>query len=168
MIESVSSFRYNSYMPQVFEGSLVATGLKIGIVISRWNGFITERLLEGALDAFRRHGGDPEKVAIVRVPGTFEIPLIARKMAASGKYDAVICLGCLIRGSTDHYDYIASEASKGISQAMLATDTPVTFGVLTCDTIEQAIERAGTKAGNKGSEVAVAAIEMANLCKSLA
>ena len=154
-------------MPQVFEGSLVATGLKIGIVISRWNGFITERLLEGALDAFRRHGGDPEKVTIARVPGTFEIPLIARKMAASGKYDAVVCLGCLIRGSTDHYDYIAAEASKGIAQAMLATDTPVTFGVLTCDTIEQAIERAGTKAGNKGSEVAVAAIEMANLCKSL-
>lgn len=154
-------------MPQVFEGSLVATGLRLGIVLSRWNGFITERLLEGALDAFRRHGGDPEKVAIARVPGTFEIPLIARKMAASGKYDAVVCLGCLIRGSTDHYDYIASEASKGIAQAMLATDTTVTFGVLTCDTIEQAIERAGTKAGNKGAEAAVAAIEMANLCKSL-
>ena len=131
-------------MPQVFEGSLVATGLKIGIVVSRWNGFITERLLEGALDAFRRHGGDPEKVAIARVPGTFEIPLIARKMAASGKYDAVVCLGCLIRGSTDHYDYIAAEASKGIAQAMLATDTPVTFGVLSCYSIEQAIERAGT------------------------
>ena len=154
-------------MPQVFEGSLVATGLKIGIVVSRWNGFITERLLEGALDAFRRHGGDPEKVAIARVPGTFEIPLIARKMAASGKYDAVVCLGCLIRGSTDHYDYIASEASKGIAQAMLATDTTVTFGVLTCDTIEQAIERAGTKAGNKGAEAVMAAIEMANLCKSM-
>ena len=155
-------------MPHVYEGSLVAAGLKIGIVVSRWNGFITERLLEGALDAFRRHGGDPEKVAVARVPGTFEIPLIARKMAASGKYDAVICLGCLIRGATDHYDYIASEASKGISQAMLATDTPVTFGVLTCDTIEQAIERAGTKAGNKGAEAVMAGVEMANLCKSLA
>ena len=158
---------YNGVMPQEFEGSLVATGLRVGIVISRWNGFITERLLEGALDAFRRHGGDPERVAIARVPGTFEIPLIARKLAASGKYDAVVCLGCLIRGSTDHYEYIASEASKGISQAMLATDTPVTFGVLTCDSIEQAIERAGTKAGNKGAEAVLAAVEMANLCKGL-
>lgn len=154
-------------MPQVFEGSLVATGLKIGIVVSRWNGFITERLLEGAEDAFRRHGGDPEALGIARVPGTFEIALVARRLAASGKYDAVVCLGCLIRGATDHYDYIASEASKGISQAMLATDTPVTFGVLTCDTIEQAIERAGTKAGNKGAEAILAAIEMANLCKTL-
>ncbi len=146
---------------------MVATGLRFGLVISRWNAFITERLLEGALDTLKRHGADPDIVEVARVPGTFEVPLVAQRMAASGRYDAVICLGCLIRGSTPHFDYIASECSKGIAHAMLQTGVPVTFGVLTCDTIEQAIERAGTKAGNKGAEAAGAAIEMASLLRSL-
>ena len=154
-------------MPTVYEGNLVATGLRFGIVLSRWNSFITERLLEGALDTIRRHGGDDDLVFLARVPGTFEVPLVAQKMAASGKYDAVICLGCLIRGSTPHFDYIASEATKGIAQAMMHTGVPVSFGVLTTDSIEQAIERAGTKAGNKGAEAAGAAIEMANLLKAI-
>jgi 6,7-dimethyl-8-ribityllumazine synthase len=155
-------------MPTVYEGVLTASNLRVGIVISRWNSFITDRLLEGALDTLRRHGCDIEKsVSVAYVPGTFEIPLIARKMAISGKYDAVVCLGCLIRGATSHFEHIAAEASKGIAQSMLAADLPITFGVLTCDSIEQAIERAGTKAGNKGAEAAIAAIEMANLCKAL-
>jgi 6,7-dimethyl-8-ribityllumazine synthase len=155
-------------MPNFFEGNLVATGLRVGVVVSRWNSFITERLLEGALDTLRRHGLDTDGgVDVARVPGTFEVPLIAQQMAASGRYDAVICLGCLIRGATPHFDYIAGECSKGIAQAMMQTGVPVTFGILTTDTIEQSIERAGTKAGNKGAEAAGAAIEMANLVKSL-
>jgi 6,7-dimethyl-8-ribityllumazine synthase len=154
-------------MPNFYEGDLVATGLRFGVVISRWNSFITERLLDGVLDTLKRHGADLDTVDVARCPGTFEIPLLAQKMAASGRYDAVICLGCLIRGSTPHFDYIASECSKGIAQAMLHTGTPVTFGVITTENIEQAIERAGTKAGNKGAEAAGAAIEMANLVKSL-
>jgi len=153
-------------MPKYLEGNLVATGRRFGIVVSRWNAFITERLLEGALDTLKRHGADIETVDVARVPGTFEVPLVAQKMAASRKYDAVICLGCLIRGSTPHFDYIASECSKGIAHAMMETGVPVTFGVLTCDSIEQAIERAGTKAGNKGAEAAGAAIEMADLLKA--
>ena len=141
-------------MPNFIEGDLIANGLRFGIVISRWNSFITERLLEGTLDTLRRHGCDLDTVDVARVPGTFEVPLVAQQMARSGRYDAVICLGCLIRGSTAHFDYIASECSKGIGQAMMQTGVPVTFGVLTTDSIEQAIERAGTKAGNKGAEAA--------------
>ncbi len=155
-------------MPNFFEGNLVATDLRVGIVISRWNSFITERLLEGALDTLKRHGADSDQsVDVIRVPGTFEIPLLAQKLSASGKYDAVICLGCLIRGATPHFDYIAGECTKGIAQAMMTSGVPVTFGILTTDSIEQAIERAGTKSGNKGSEAAGAAIEMANLIKGL-
>nr|CAA9234359.1 6,7-dimethyl-8-ribityllumazine synthase [uncultured Armatimonadetes bacterium] len=154
-------------MPTFYEGNLVATGLRFGVVVSRWNDFITERLLEGALDTLTRHGADPEAVEVARVPGTFEVPLAAQRLAGSGRYDAVICLGCLIRGSTPHFDYIAGQCTSGIGQAMLQSGVPVTFGVLTVDTIEQAIERAGTKAGNKGGEAAGAAIEMANLLKSL-
>ncbi len=146
---------------------MIVSGLRFGVVVSRWNAFITERLLDGALDTLKRHGANLEAVDVARVPGTFEIPLVAQKMAQSGKYDAVICLGCLIRGSTPHFDYIASECSKGIGQAMMQSGVPVAFGVLTTDSIEQAIERAGTKAGNKGAEAAGAAIEMANLLKAI-
>lgn len=154
-------------MPNFIEGNLIASGLRFGIVVSRWNAFITERLLEGALDTIQRHGADPDIVDVARCPGTFEVPLVAQRMAHSGNYDAVICLGCLIRGSTAHFDYIASECTKGIGQAMMQSGVPVVFGILTTDSIEQAIERAGTKAGNKGAEAAGAAIEMANLLKSL-
>lgn len=154
-------------MPNYYEGNLVATGLRFGVVVSRWNAFITERLLDGALDTLKRHGADIDTVDVARVPGTFEVPLVAQRMAHSGRYDAVICLGCLIRGSTPHFDYIASECSKGIGQAMMSSGVPVAFGVLTTDSIEQAIERAGTKAGNKGAEAAGAALEMANLLKEL-
>lgn len=154
-------------MPNFFEGNLVATGLRFGIVVSRWNAFITERLLDGALDTLVRHGADGDAIDIARVPGTFEVPLVAQRLARSGRYDAVICLGCLIRGSTPHFDYIASECSKGIGQAMLQSGVPVAFGVLTTESIEQAIERAGTKAGNKGAEAAGAAVEMANLLRAL-
>lgn len=154
-------------MPNFYEGNLVATNLRIGIVVSRWNEFITERLLDGALDTLKRHGVALETVDVARVPGTFEVPLVAQRMATSGRYDAVVCLGCLIRGSTPHFDYIAGQCTSGIGQAMLQSGVPVTFGVLTTETIEQAIERAGTKAGNKGAEAAGAAIEMANLLKSL-
>ena len=154
-------------MAKVFEGHLSATGLRFGIIVSRFNEFITGKLLGGAEDAIRRHGGDLESVDIAWVPGAFEIPLIAQKMAGSGKYDAVICLGAVIRGSTPHFDYVASEATKGVAHAMMAASVPVSFGILTTDSIEQAIERAGTKAGNKGFEAAVGAIEMANLMKAL-
>jgi 6,7-dimethyl-8-ribityllumazine synthase len=155
-------------MPNFYEGNLVASGLRFGVVVSRWNAFITERLLEGALDLLKRHGVDTDgAVDVARVPGTFEVPLVAQRMAQSGRYDAVICLGCLIRGSTPHFDYIAGECSKGIGQAMLQSGVPVAFGVLTTDSIEQAIERAGTKAGNKGAEAAGAAVEMANLLREL-
>lgn len=154
-------------MGKVFEGHLSAAGLRFGIVVSRFNEFITGKLLGGAEDAIRRHGGDLEQVDVAWVPGAFEIPLAARRMAESGRYDAVICLGAVIRGSTPHFDYVASESSKGIAQAMLTSGVPVSFGVLTTDSIEQAIERAGTKAGNKGWEAAAGAIEMANLMKSL-
>ncbi|MFT6399823.1 MAG: 6,7-dimethyl-8-ribityllumazine synthase [Bradymonadia bacterium] len=154
-------------MPRTIEGSLVATGLKFAVVVGRWNSFIAERMLEGSLDTINRHGGDTDAVDIVRVPGAFEIPFAAKKLADSGRYDAVICLGVLIRGSTPHFDYIASEATKGIATASMDSGVPVSFGVLTVDTIEQAIERAGTKAGNKGTEAAASAIEMANLYKSI-
>ena len=155
-------------MPSILEGDLVATGLRVAIVVSRWNSFITERLLEGALDALKRHGGDTDvNTTVVRVPGSFEIPLVVQKLCKSGKYDAVIALGCVIRGATAHFDYVAGEAVKGVAHAMLETGVPVVFGVLTTDSIEQAIERAGAKAGNKGAEAATVAIEMANLLKQL-
>lgn len=155
-------------MPKVLEGQLTAQGLKVGIVISRFNEFITSRLLGGALDCLNRHGANTDDdVTVAWVPGSWEIPLVAKKMATSGQYDAVICLGCLIRGTTAHFDYIAAEASKGIGHAMMESEVPVVFGVLTTENIEQAIERAGTKAGNKGADAAMTAIEMANLLKLL-
>ena len=155
-------------MRTIYSANLVADGLHFGIVISRFNELITSRLLAGAEDALTRHGCLVEQqVDVAYVPGTFEVPLIARKMAESGKYDAVICLGAVIRGSTPHFDYVANEVSKGVASVALQTGIPCIFGVLTTDTIEQAVERAGTKSGNKGWDAAVAAIEMANLVKSL-
>jgi 6,7-dimethyl-8-ribityllumazine synthase len=150
-----------------FEGNLVSQGLKFGIVVGRFNEFIGGKLLEGALDALKRHGVKEEDIDIAWVPGAFEIPLVAKKMAKSPKYDAVICLGAVIKGSTSHYDYVCSEVSKGIASVSLESEKPVMFGVLTTNTIEQAIERAGTKAGNKGYESAVSAIEMANLLNTI-
>lgn len=152
-------------MARHLEGNLLAEGLRLGIVVSRWNHFICDRLVEGAMDAIRRHGGDDENVDVVFVPGAFELPMAAKKMSQSGRYDAIIVIGALIRGSTPHFDYIAAEATKGIAQASMDTGVPVSFGLITTDTIEQAIERAGTKAGNKGHEAAMAAVEMANLFK---
>lgn len=152
---------------KTIEGKLIATGLKVGIVASRFNEFITGKLLCGAEDAFIRHGGSADDLEVAWVPGAFEIPLIARKMAACGKYDAVVCLGAVIRGSTPHFDMVANESVKGIAQAGLQNGIPVIYGVLTTDTIEQAIERAGTKAGNKGFDAMTAAIEMANLVRQL-
>ena len=154
-------------MINVFEGQLVAEGLKIGIIVARFNEFINSKLLDGAVDGLKRHGVKEEDISIAWVPGAFEIPLVAQKMADSKKYDAVICLGTVIRGSTTHYDYVCSEVSKGVAHVGMATGIPTIFGVLTTESIEQAIERAGTKAGNKGFESAVTAIEMANLLKSL-
>lgn len=154
-------------MSNVYEGKLVGTGLKFGIVISRWNDFMGGKLLDGAKDALIRHDVKENDIDIAYVPGSFEIPLAAQKMASNKKYDAIICLGVLIRGATPHFDYIASEASKGIAQASLQSGVPVTFGVITTETIEQAIERSGSKAGNKGVEAAMAAIEMANLLKQM-
>ncbi|MFC7372898.1 6,7-dimethyl-8-ribityllumazine synthase [Fictibacillus iocasae] len=152
-------------MAKTFEGHLVGTGLKVGIVAGRFNEFITGKLVSGAQDAFKRHGVSEDDVDMAWVPGAFEIPLIAKKMAESGNYDAVITLGAVIRGSTPHFDYVCNEAAKGVSAAALSTGIPVIFGVLTVDSIEQAVERAGTKAGNKGWEAAVSAIEMANLTR---
>ena len=154
-------------MPKFVEGKLNAEGLKVGIIVGRFNSFIGERLLEGALDALIRHGADDSLITVARVPGAFEIPLAAQKMAQSGKYDALICLGAVIRGSTPHFDYVASEVSKGIAHVSLGTGVPVAFGVLTVDTIEQAIERAGTKAGNKGFDAAMTIIETVNLFKEM-
>jgi 6,7-dimethyl-8-ribityllumazine synthase len=154
-------------MPKTVEGSLNAQGLKIGILVSRFNSFIGERLVEGAVDALVRHGAASEDLVVVRVPGAFEIPPTAKKMAETGGYDAIICLGAVIRGSTPHFDYVSAEVSKGVAAVSMEAGIPVTFGVLTTDTLEQAIERAGTKAGNKGFDAAMAAIEMANLYKAL-
>jgi 6,7-dimethyl-8-ribityllumazine synthase len=151
----------------IFEGNLVPEGLKFGIVVGRFNEFIGGKLLEGAIDGLKRHGVKEEDIDIAWVPGAFEIPLIAKKMAKSPKYDGVICLGAVIKGSTSHYDYVCSEVSKGIASVSLESGKPVIFGVLTTNTIEQAIERAGTKAGNKGYESAVSAIEMANLLNTI-
>ena len=150
---------------EVIEGKLIAEGLKIGIVVGRFNEFIVSKLLGGALDGLKRHGVDENNIDVAWVPGAFEIPLIAKKMAKNEKYDAIICLGAVIKGSTPHFDYVCAEVSKGIASVSLSSEKPVIFGVLTTDTIEQAIERAGTKAGNKGYDAAVTSIEMANLLK---
>jgi 6,7-dimethyl-8-ribityllumazine synthase len=154
-------------MAKYFEGNFQAEGKKIGIVLARFNAFVAERLLEGALDTLLRHGVRDDDIEVARVPGAFEIPLVAAKMAKSRRYDAVICLGAVIRGATPHFDFVANEAAKGIAQAGMESEIPIIFGVLTTDTIEQAIERAGSKAGNKGSECAAAAIEMVNLLQNL-
>ena len=154
-------------MPKFIDGKLNAAGLRFGIIVGRFNSFIGERLLEGALDALIRHGADDSQITVARVPGAFEIPLATQKMARSGKYDALICLGAVIRGSTPHFDYVASEVSKGIAHVSLETGVPVAFGVLTTDSIEQAIERAGTKAGNKGFDAALTVIETVNLFKEM-
>ena len=151
----------------IFEGNLVSQDIKVGIVCARFNEFIVSKLLSGCEDGLLRHGVKPDDISVAWVPGAFEIPLITSKMAKSGKYDAVIALGAVIRGSTSHYDYVCNEVSKGIAAVALESDIPVMFGVLTTDTIEQAIERAGTKAGNKGSECAQGAIEMVNLIRAL-
>lgn len=152
---------------KIIEGELTARGARIALAVSRFNSFITESLLEGALDALRRHGAVEADLQVVRVPGAFEMPLVVQRLAASGRYDAVIALGAVIRGGTPHFEYVAGECTKGIAQASMQTGVPVAFGILTTDTIEQAIERAGTKAGNKGFEAAVTAIEMVNLYKKL-
>ena len=154
-------------MANIIEGNITAEGLRFAIVASRFNEFITSKLLEGALDMLRRHGAAEDAVDVVWVPGAFEIPLAAKKLAASGKYDAVICVGAVIRGATSHYDYVCNEVSKGVAQAGLSTGVPVIFGVVTTENIEQAVERAGTKAGNKGADGAMAAMEMANLLKKI-
>ncbi len=154
-------------MGQEFSGNLVGTGLKIAIVLSRWNDFMGGKLLEGAVDALVRHGVAEEDIDIARVPGSFELPLAIQKMADSGRYDGVVGLGILIRGSTPHFDYIASEATKGMAQSSWQSGVPVGFGLLTVDTIEQAIERSGSKAGNKGVEAALSVVEMVNLLKQL-
>ncbi|MFB0528086.1 MAG: 6,7-dimethyl-8-ribityllumazine synthase [bacterium] len=150
-------------MAKVHAGKMMAKGKNFGIVVSRFNEFISQKLLDGALDALRRHDADEERIEIFWVPGSFEIPWAARKMAASKKYDAILCLGAVIRGDTPHFDYIASQVAKGIAQTSLTTGVPTLFGIITADNLEQAIERAGTKAGNKGAQAALSAIEMVNL-----
>ena len=152
---------------KVVEGQLDARDLKAALVVSRFNGFLTERLLEGALDALRRHGAEDDHLAVVRTPGAFELPLVAKKLAESGRYEAIVALGAVIRGATPHFEYVAGEVAKGLAQVSLATGLPVAFGVLTCDTIEQAVERAGTKAGNKGFDAALSAMEMVSLLRAL-
>ncbi|HTU03463.1 MAG TPA: 6,7-dimethyl-8-ribityllumazine synthase [Candidatus Sulfotelmatobacter sp.] len=154
-------------MARTLEGHLTARGLSFGLVVSRFNDFMTNRLLEGALDALRRHGAEEDRITVVKVPGAFEIPLAAKRLAGSGQVDAVICLGTVIRGATPHFDYIASEVAKGVALAGLETGVPVTFGVLTTDSLEQAVERAGSKGGNKGFDAACSAIEMANLFREM-
>ena len=154
-------------MATYIEGALKGEGRKIGIVVARFNSFIAEKLLDGALDILKREGVADADITVARAPGAFEIPLVAQKMARSGKYDAVLCLGAVIRGATPHFDYVAAEMSKGIAHVMLETGLPVLFGVLTTDSIEQAIERAGTKAGNKGYDCALGAVEMVNLIRAI-
>ena len=154
-------------MPKILEGKISAEGFRFAIVVSRFNDFISSKLVEGALDALRRHGGSEEQMSLVKVPGAFEIPLAAKRLAESGKFNAVICLGAVIRGTTPHFDYVAAEVSKGIALVSLESKVPVTFGVLTTDNLEQAIERAGSKSGNKGWDAAVAAMEMVNLFKEM-
>lgn len=152
---------------KIIEGELQAKGLKFGIVVSRFNDFITNKLLDGALDALLRHGAKEEDIDIIKVPGSFEIPMLARRLALKGTYNALICLGTIIRGATPHFEYIAAEVSKGIASASMETGLPIAFGIITSDTIEQAVERAGTKSGNKGWDAAITAIEMAQLLKKL-
>jgi len=154
-------------MSKTFEGTLSGSGLQLAIITTRWNDFITDRLLDGARSACRRHGVEEEHIDVAIAPGAYEVPYIARKLAETNRYDAIIALGCVIRGGTAHFDYVAGEAAKGISAVMHDTGTPISFGVLTVDTIEQAIERAGTKAGNKGEEAALAAIETATLARTI-
>lgn len=149
------------------KGHLSAKGLRFGIVVSRFNSFITERLLSGAMDALERAGADPKNINVVRVPGSFEIPVAAKKLGASGQYDALICLGAILRGETSHFEYISAEVTRGVQRAALDTGVPMAFGVITVDTLEQAIDRAGAKSGNKGAEAALTAIEMANLLRRL-
>ncbi len=150
-------------MTKIIEGNLTAKGFSFGIIVSRFNSFISDRLLEGALDTLVRHGADEAKITVVKAPGAFEIPLVAQKMATAGKYDALICLGAVIRGGTPHFEYVSAEVTKGIASVSLQAGIPIAFGVLTTDSVEQAIERAGTKAGNKGVEATMSAIEMVNL-----
>lgn len=153
--------------PRSIQGKLEAQGLRFGIVVSRFNSFITERLLAGALDALARAGAGPEQIDVVRVPGSFEIPVTAKKLAGGGGYDALVCIGCILRGETQHFEYISTEVARGIQLAQLDTGVPMIFCVLTCDTLEQAIDRAGLKSGNKGSEAGLAAVEMARLSRDL-
>jgi len=153
-------------MPAFIEGKLSSEGLRLAFIAARFNSFITDRLVEGAVDAVARTGGDPDAIRIYKVPGAFEIPLVAKKLASSGRYDAVVCLGAVIRGATPHFDYVAAEVSKGVAHVALETGVPVAFGVLTTDSLEQAIERAGAKAGNKGWEAAMAAVETVNLLRA--
>jgi 6,7-dimethyl-8-ribityllumazine synthase len=155
-------------MPPIIEGHLDAKGLKVALIASRWNDVVTSRLVEGAVDGLVRHGADEKSLVLVKVPGSFELPQAAAKLAASGRYDAVVALGCLVRGDTPHFDLLAAEAAKGLAQAAVSSGVPVIFGVLTCDTMEQAIDRAGGKAGNKGWDAALAAIEMVSLYRRLA
>lgn len=155
-------------MSQTFEGHLSAAGLRFGIVATRWNDFIVDRLIDGAKGALRQHGCDEARIDLAMAPGAYEVPFVARKLAATGRYDGIIALGCVIRGATPHFDYVAGEAATGIAKAAAETGVPISFGVLTVDTIEQAIERAGTKAGNKGAEAALACLETITLCKSIA
>ena len=152
---------------KTMEGDLLAAGAKFGIAVSRFNSFITDSLLDGAIDAIVRHGGKKSDITVVKVPGAFELPLVVQKMAKSSKFDAIIVVGAVIRGGTPHFDYVAGECTKGIGQVSLQQETPIAFGLLTVDSIEQAIERAGTKAGNKGAEAAMSAIEMVNVLKNL-
>lgn len=154
-------------MPKILEGNISAEGFSFGLVVSRFNDFISSKLVEGAMDALKRHGADENSITIVKVPGAFEIPIAAKKLTHSGKYDAVICLGAVIRGATPHFDYVSSEVAKGIAMVSLESNVPVTFGVLTTDNLEQAIERAGAKVGNKGWDAAIAAMEMANLLSKI-
>lgn len=151
----------------IIEGNLVAQGQRFGLVVSRWNSFITDKMLEGARDTLSRHGASPEDITIARVPGTWELPVAVRQMAETKRFDALVAIGCLIRGATPHFDYLAKEVTSGLGRIATETGIPVTYGVITVENLEQAVERAGTKAGNKGSEAAAAAIEMANLLKSL-
>lgn len=154
-------------MGKVYEGRLTAEGLKVGIIVSRFNSFVTTRLLEGAMDALTRHGASAEDIDVAWAPGAFEVPLVAAEMADSGRYDAVLCLGAVIRGDTPHFDFVASESAKGIAQAGLSSRVPIVYGIITTETLEQAIERAGTRMGNKGAEAAMVGIEMAGLLASL-